>query len=69
MSENEKANPVASRVHSVEDENLRIANETMPGNRAELPKGVLRDGPVRNQADQNRDQPLGPDGQPTKPLP
>jgi len=69
VTANEKATDATSRVQGVEDENLRIANRDMPGNRAELPKGVLRDGPAANQADEQRDQPLGPDGRPAKPLP
>lgn len=69
MSANDKPTTAASRTQGVRDENVRVANRTMPGNRAELPKGVLRDGPAENQADQNRDQPARPDGSLGKPLP
>lgn len=71
MGANDKADtepgPTAGRVQGIEDENVRVANRTMPGQRADLPKGTLPGAPPDPQSDENRDQPVGPDGRLTTP--
>ncbi len=67
MSTNDKPDTAASRAQRVVDENVRVANAEMPGQRANLPAGTLTDGPTENQADENRDQPVGPEGKLTTP--
>ncbi len=74
MGANDKADtgpaPNAARIQGVEDENVRDANRTMPGQRAGLPKDTLPGHPSQPQSDENRDQPVGPDGKliaPSKP--
>lgn len=54
--------PIAARVQNVQDENVRVANNTMPGRRAALPPGAASRLRIQPQADENRDQPLAPDG-------
>ena len=53
----------AKKVHGVKDEIVRVADRTMPGERAALPPGSLQRRPVDNQSDEHRDQPRTPDGQ------
>lgn len=57
----------AARVQGVEDENIRVANSDMPGRRADLPPETLPVLSPQPQSDENRDQPIGPDGKPTVP--
>ena len=57
----------AARVQGVEDENIRVANRDMPGCRADLPPDALPKLPPGPQSDENRDQPIGPDGKLTLP--
>ncbi len=54
---------------AVRDETTRIADRTMPGERAALPPGSLQRRPVENQSDEHRDQPLAPDGRRRSPDP
>ena len=63
------ANDDAKRVQGVQDENVRVADRTMPGGRAALPPGSLQRRPVENQSDENRDQPLTKEGEPRAPDP
>jgi len=71
MGANDKADtepgPTAGRIQGVEDENVREANRAMPGQRADLPKDTLPGHSSLPQSDENRDQPIGPDGKPTVP--
>ncbi len=71
MGANDKADaepgPTAGRIQGVEDENVRVANQDMPGQRAALAKGTLPRLSPRPQSDENRDQPVGPDGKLTVP--
>jgi hypothetical protein len=71
MGANDKADTepgrTARRIQGVEDENVRTAAGAMPGQRADLPKDTLPGHPSRPQADENRDQPVAPDGKLTVP--
>jgi hypothetical protein len=58
---------IATRIQGIEDENIRVANRAMPGQRAALPEGTLTGLSSLPQSDENRDQPIGPDGKPTVP--
>ena len=57
----------AAKVHEVQDENRDVANRDMPGKRAALPPGSLPRPKLEPQADENRDQPVAPDGSLTTP--
>jgi hypothetical protein len=57
----------AAKTRAVDDENRDEANRTMPGRRAALPAGTLRRTPQEPQGDENRDQPVAPDGSLTVP--
>jgi hypothetical protein len=71
MGANDKADTepgsVVARIQGIEDENIRIANSDMPGRRADLPPDTLPKLPPDPQSDENREQPIGPDGKPTVP--
>jgi hypothetical protein len=71
MGANDKADTEpgadAARIQGVEDENIRVANRDMPGRRADLPPDTLPKLPPDPQSDENREQPIGPDGKPTVP--
>jgi hypothetical protein len=71
MGANDKADTEtgteAARVQGIEDENIRVANRDMPGQRADLPADTLPKPRPEPQSDENRDQPIGPDGKPTVP--
>ena len=56
-----------AKVQEVQDENREEANRDMPGRRAALPPGTLRRSPREPQGDENRDQPVAPDGTLTVP--
>lgn len=57
----------AAKIHEVQDENRDVANRDMPGKRAALPPGSLSRIKSEPQADENRDQPVAPDGGLTTP--
>ena len=57
----------AAKIHEVQDENRGVANQDMPGKRAALPPGALSKPKSEPQADENRDQPVAPDGGLTTP--
>lgn len=66
MNTKHERHPTAAQ--EVEDENIRVANRDMPGQRADLAKGTLpKPSPNLPQSDENRDQPIGPDGKLTVP--
>ena len=58
-----------AKVDALDDENRRITSKRMEGRRAALPEGTFREPVTGPQSDQNRDQPVGPDGKLTVPLP
>jgi hypothetical protein len=61
----------AAKIHGLQDEIRDEANRAMPGRRAAFPAGTLVKPPFeRPQGDENRDQPIKPDGDlraPSKP--
>ena len=59
--------PDAAKTHAVQDANRDAADRAMPGGRAALPPGTLRPPPQQPQGEVNRDQPVGPDGNITRP--
>jgi hypothetical protein len=67
MTQSNDAADAARKVQAVEDEIIREADRTMPGERAALPPGSLQRRPVDNQSDEHRDQPRSPDGALRKP--
>ena len=59
--------PGAAKAHAVEDANRDAADRAMPGGREALPPGTLGTPAQQPQGDENRDQPVGPDGKLTVP--
>ncbi len=68
-SESDKTAGDAAKVRAVDDENRNVMNRDMPGRRAARPDGTIPPSQTSPQADENRDQPVAPDGRLTRPAP
>jgi hypothetical protein len=68
-TEADKAAADAAKVRAVDDENRDEMNRDMPGRRAARPEGAIPPPRTVPQSDENRDQPVAPDGSLTLPAP